>query len=447
MMIDYKVPCVILTIISPVLLYEAPHFRPPTINRRNFVPEGLAPYHASYNAPYRYEHPSPAPQYNRPVRATPKNDMAARNEMPPARNEMMSSPRNDMSANGKRTQRAPGPAPRYAKFTLDDASAGYLNLPHGFQNPIKPSGFQPGNLFSAYKYGPAAGHLPLNSLANYYGSGSNYGVQYGSGVYGAGASYGVEGYSAHNSNRGPVIYPDSQTEKPIEEPLQEVPITPTPVSELTKAAVLHQHMFTSPSTEKPADVPDVQYEIKYVPVYVDEDGKEVKSEELSNYRLKSELEAAKSFAAVPATKSSVAYKYSAVPATSYKYESQKFIPSGYESSLSSLASSSSLDSHEKDYPKDYPHYAPKYEFGYRVHDSYTGSDFGQSEHRDGEVTKGSYHVLLPDGRHQTVNYWSDESGFHAKVKYDGVAKHYPAPTKAYPTKVYDHSVESNAIHS
>ncbi|XP_008473645.1 uncharacterized protein LOC103510736 [Diaphorina citri] len=278
-----QVPCVILTIISPVLLYEAPHFRPPTINRRNFVPEGLAPYHASYNAPYRYEHPSPAPQYNRPkrngsyhasynapyryehpspapqynrpVRATPKNDMAARNEMAPARNEMMSSPRNDMSANGKRTQRAPGPAPRYAKFTLDDASAGYLNLPHGFQNPIKPSGFQPGNLFSAYKYGPAAGHLPLNSLANYYGSGSNYGVQYGSGVYGAGASYGVEGYSAHNSNRGPVIYPDSQTEKPIEEPLQEVPITPTPVSELTKAAVLHQHMFTSPSTEKPADVP------------------------------------------------------------------------------------------------------------------------------------------------------------------------------------------------
>lgn len=66
--------------------------------------------------------------------------MAARNEMAPARNEMMSSPRNDMSANGKRTQRAPGPAPRYAKFTLDDASAGYLNLPHGFQNPIKPSG-------------------------------------------------------------------------------------------------------------------------------------------------------------------------------------------------------------------------------------------------------------------------------------------------------------------
>lgn len=192
---------------------------------------------------------------------------------------------------------------------------------------------------------------------------------------------------------------------------------------------------------------NIEYEIKYVPVYVDEEsGKEVKTDELANYRLKYNVDNAKAFAPAP-TKSNIAYNYVPAPsphaaashaASSYKYETQKFIPSGYESSLSSA---SSLEGHDK----DYPHYAPKYEFGYRVHDSYTGSDFGQSEHRDGEVTKGSYHVLLPDGRHQTVNYWSDDSGFHAKVKYDGVAKHYPAPTKA--SIPYDHSVDSNAIHS
>lgn len=194
---------------------------------------------------------------------------------------------------------------------------------------------------------------------------------------------------------------------------------------------------------------DVQYEIKYVPVYVDEDGKEVKSEELSNYRLKFSGESpkayvpapTKSYVSIPAAKASVAYKYVSAPATSYKYESQKYIPSGYESALSSV---STRETHDD---KEYPSYAPKYEFGYRVHDSYTGSDFGQSEHRDGGMTKGSYHVLLPDGRHQTVNYWSDDSGFHAKVKYDGVAKHYPTPTKSYESKGYEHSVESNDIHS
>ncbi|KAL1458333.1 hypothetical protein WDU94_008492 [Cyamophila willieti] len=162
----------------------------------------------------------------------------------------------------------------------------------------------------------------------------------------------------------------------------------------------------------------------------------------------------KAFVSVPTKtyvkESNVAYKYASLPAsyapaTSYKYESQKFIPSGYESSLSALSSVSTRETHDKE--EQYPSYAPKYEFGYRVHDSYTGSDFGQSEHRDGEVTKGSYHVLLPDGRHQTVNYWSDDSGFHAKVKYDGIAKHYPAPTKSYEAKAYEQSVDSNAIHS
>ena len=50
---------------------------------------------------------------------------------------------------------------------------------------------------------------------------------------------------------------------------------------------------------------------------------------------------------------------------------------------------------------------------------------GQYEARDGDHTKGNYHVVLPDGRKQTVDYYIDGySGYVADVKYDGYAKPY-----------------------
>ncbi|XP_066950758.1 cuticle protein 8-like [Macrobrachium rosenbergii] len=55
-----------------------------------------------------------------------------------------------------------------------------------------------------------------------------------------------------------------------------------------------------------------------------------------------------------------------------------------------------------------------YEFGYGVSDAYTGTDYSRSETSDGNVVKGSYHVLLPDGRKQIVTYTADDYGFHAK---------------------------------
>lgn len=65
-------------------------------------------------------------------------------------------------------------------------------------------------------------------------------------------------------------------------------------------------------------------------------------------------------------------------------------------------------------------YAAGYTFGYRVRDAHTGNDFGHTQNRDTDgVTHGEYHILLPDGRIQSVKYMADEQGFHADVRYNG----------------------------
>lgn len=62
-------------------------------------------------------------------------------------------------------------------------------------------------------------------------------------------------------------------------------------------------------------------------------------------------------------------------------------------------------------------YASKYEFGYRVRDPHTGSDFGHTEVSDGDSAQGSYHVMLPDGRLQKVKYHAGPDGYQAQVTY------------------------------
>ena len=77
-----------------------------------------------------------------------------------------------------------------------------------------------------------------------------------------------------------------------------------------------------------------------------------------------------------------------------------------------------------------------YNYGYEVVDDYHGVNFGASEDRNGKATSGSYHVLLPDGRTQTVTYTVDGyNGYVADVQYSGYAKEYkPAPAyKPAPT--------------
>ncbi|TRY76431.1 hypothetical protein TCAL_17404 [Tigriopus californicus] len=69
-----------------------------------------------------------------------------------------------------------------------------------------------------------------------------------------------------------------------------------------------------------------------------------------------------------------------------------------------------------------------YNYAYAVQDDYSGSNFGQSEQRDGYSTSGQYHVALPDGRIQTVTYTvADQySGYVADVSYSGQAKYGPS---------------------
>ena len=80
-----------------------------------------------------------------------------------------------------------------------------------------------------------------------------------------------------------------------------------------------------------------------------------------------------------------------------------------------------------------------YSFGYEVKDEYY-NNYGHQETSDGKTATGSYHVVLPDGRHQYVNYKADDYGYVADVTYQGEAKYdykpaYKAPA-AYPTPSY-----------
>ncbi|XP_059045873.1 pro-resilin-like [Achroia grisella] len=59
-----------------------------------------------------------------------------------------------------------------------------------------------------------------------------------------------------------------------------------------------------------------------------------------------------------------------------------------------------------------------YNFGYMVNDHQEGTDFGHHEERQEEKAMGEYHVVLPDGRKQTVSYEADERGFKPQISYE-----------------------------
>ncbi|XP_034239940.1 adult-specific cuticular protein ACP-20-like isoform X2 [Thrips palmi] len=74
--------------------------------------------------------------------------------------------------------------------------------------------------------------------------------------------------------------------------------------------------------------------------------------------------------------------------------------------------------------EEYHHSHPKYEFKYGVEDHHTGDHKDAKEERDGDVVKGEYSLLQPDGRKRIVHYTaSKHGGFNAIVSYSGHAIH------------------------
>lgn len=74
---------------------------------------------------------------------------------------------------------------------------------------------------------------------------------------------------------------------------------------------------------------------------------------------------------------------------------------------------------------------PKYSYNYGVADALTGDVKSQAEHRDGDLVKGQYSLVEPDGTLRVVDYTADAiNGFNAVVSKHGHAVH-PAPAVAH----------------
>lgn len=63
-----------------------------------------------------------------------------------------------------------------------------------------------------------------------------------------------------------------------------------------------------------------------------------------------------------------------------------------------------------------------YSFEYEVDAPEYGTKFGHKESREGDRATGAYHVLLPDGRMQKVEYVADQDGYRPEVSYDESAR-------------------------
>ena len=117
-----------------------------------------------------------------------------------------------------------------------------------------------------------------------------------------------------------------------------------------------------------------------------------------------------------------------------------FIVSAF--ALAALSKTSTARPNPDNRPSSYrsaPSYSnipASYTYDWAVKDDYSNNNYGQNESRDGDKTSGSYYVLLPDGRIQTVTYSVDGyGGYVADIAYSGEAK-YPEPRKYKPTPSY-----------
>ncbi|KAF7266990.1 hypothetical protein GWI33_019734 [Rhynchophorus ferrugineus] len=83
------------------------------------------------------------------------------------------------------------------------------------------------------------------------------------------------------------------------------------------------------------------------------------------------------------------------------------------------------DTYHKYAPEEVDYHShPKYAFKYGVSDPHTGDHKTQTEIRDGEIVKGQYSLVEPDGSVRTVNYVADPvNGFNAVVSKSGPSVH------------------------
>ncbi|GJQ86709.1 hypothetical protein Trydic_g14780 [Trypoxylus dichotomus] len=76
---------------------------------------------------------------------------------------------------------------------------------------------------------------------------------------------------------------------------------------------------------------------------------------------------------------------------------------------------------------------PKYRFNYGVKDEHTGDIKEQIEERDGDVVKGEYSLVEPDGSVRNVKYEADgHNGFNAIVSISGHSSHPASKVVAVP---------------
>lgn len=90
---------------------------------------------------------------------------------------------------------------------------------------------------------------------------------------------------------------------------------------------------------------------------------------------------------------------------------------------------------------------PKYQYNYGVADSHTGDVKSQHEVRDGDVVKGQYSLVEPDGSVRTVDYTADDhNGFNAVVTKSGPSVH-AAPVVAHAPVAVAHAAPLAVAHA
>jgi Insect cuticle protein len=90
---------------------------------------------------------------------------------------------------------------------------------------------------------------------------------------------------------------------------------------------------------------------------------------------------------------------------------------------------------------------PKYSFNYGVNDPHTGDQKSQTETRDGDVVKGQYSLVEPDGSVRTVDYTADPvNGFNAVVSKSNPGVHPPPEHKNHHHVAPIVAAPSVAIH-